>query len=1764
VATRRLRPAERHRSGGAVAMGMFDDLIEQHAPKAKADGFSFEEAHGGAAPAAKGAFSFEEAHGLDQKPEGGMFDDLIAEHAPKDEAPEGVPGMMGGVNAGALMAPQEPAPAAIVPANAFAPPESVMPPSTSPIADRFKANVREGFDNTSTGEVINRVQSGQVAQTAADDMFRAITEARQANSPVGLDVYQPTEADKASKFPGLHQPQPNPYAGVPLSKLEADFNKASQEAAAKAETFGAAREEQQAKDAAIPSFADAPTFKDKAIQGAVALAGQLVGGAAGPENLIGGPGKGLVREAGEGVIKRAARDMLPGAIAGAAGGGVAAPAVMSSKAERGEGEGLTGENLGEQVALGAAVGAAFHIPGMLARPVLERIAAKRGVPIDKLDPDHVSQTEVQETFKDPEIAALAKANGIESPTDARVPVLEQKLAARKDAEALRTPDQPADTLRGQDAEVGRRQAEVQGVTDETINPAATNIIKRTPDETPIRVDREGNAFRADAGALEGREKAGALQRADTKLLPAPGRAVPTEEEIAQQRAAKEGGRQSTVETPPKLYGQEGRAPQDSAGLETQRQAGEAFDLAQRQRDRARADVRDTQTAGRPEGANPQTIHLDEGHPVQIVNRRMVPDAKGNMVDVATVRRYDPRTGKPADDHVEYDVPARQLKTGQYAAEPRMAQDFEARAGTPEGEQMGLPRQTYRTTPPDDNAAGTARASRPEQPSGDHPGPRFSKAEEAMRDFAERQARGEESPKGDQYEGQKTSTKAAKPDRDGRFTVDENGYVKSDKEGPVRFADQKQAAKWIINEGHKKSPDQVFEIANHPGGKGFTVRERGRTEPPHEAQAHADSAISEHGLSEEGLHELAQLYHRDEGETVQQAWDRATERWAEKTEADANQRINTGEEVDHDQIPFEHDREGEPNGGDGHAPADERAERPGSDEAGGQAGRGREDAARDTNAVAQHGSEVEGAERSTDRNVTERQSDQVGKSDGFSPGNTFHANPLFDPSVWSWFGKGLGFNDRWRRDVSGLADDIKRLREKDDGRKTKTWADVGRLAVYSDDAVLRAVGDKYESPTIKAIADKLFAPADMGRGGAVGRTYTEAVRAQSGRNINELARIMEPFIDKKGVTDQIVRLVQSPNSIRAGTAIGDAAKAIRKLLDDEHAYLKQAGVDAGYVKGYYPREVDSMTVLGKPDAFRADAERAYRASGLDSAAAKDAAEGWMQRVVLGGMNVRADGTDFVRFGATPSRDFAKGRVLSKAADEIMARWYHRDPLEALTVHFQRTARRAEWARRFGDDLAEWKKLKEAMIKEGNAGAISDVVDAVASATGARPPALPRAVQSAIGWARFYGVTGLLTHASITSLSEVLMPSIRSGSPGRVLGDLARTTRAIWERSGKLGEQREFAEDLGLIMRGSDAGLLASRFNATNPASRVQERWMNRFFRATGLEQWTSATRVTAVNAAETFIRRLALDVNGNRSRQASSRSLLKEMGVEDTDGFAKWVAAADKSDKLGRDFAEGGHAETYRTAVTRFADQSILSPSASTRPRWANHPLGSLIFMLQSYNYAFQKNVLNRAFGGVKESVARGKDYTLGDRATMLAPIAMLPAMMAMQLAIAPVRQAVMGGSSKKQTDDQQTNQYIMQAFQRSLSGAWDPIVNVIAAAKYHRGVASSLLGPVAAQPAQALDTLIGLSPQEAGGPNSPKTNSAERNATRAIYQMLIAPAVAAAGAWLPGPLGVAATQAPGLTDVRDAFIDSVAGPQRTADGHGRPQRPQRPQRPTRD
>lgn len=324
----------------------------------------------------------------------------------------------------------------------------------------------------------------------------------------------------------------------------------------------------------------------------------------------------------------------------------------------------------------------------------------------------------------------------------------------------------------------------------------------------------------------------------------------------------------------KLYGQEDRNPQTSDDLVDQDQADDAFRLAERQRQRAQdnPDTADTQAGGRPGGRGTQAVFMDEDFPVEILDRRLVPDDKGQMTEVAKVRRYDPRTGQADEGAVEYDVPVRQLKKKAYMAEPRMGEDFSDRAASPGSAKRPGPeqpntgpaeqggprapsdqRQTYRTTPPDpdeghfpgagsgpdDGGSGgpySGRSPFPEQPDGPHPGPeRPSTEDDVIRDYERRQQEGP-SPETDTrrtYAEDEVSNRVAPIGDDGHFEVDEDGYVRSHKGGPVRWTQKQRgmAAKKLL-QMQAESPNQTFELANHPGGGEYlTIKERERRGAP---------------------------------------------------------------------------------------------------------------------------------------------------------------------------------------------------------------------------------------------------------------------------------------------------------------------------------------------------------------------------------------------------------------------------------------------------------------------------------------------------------------------------------------------------------------------------------------------------------------------------------------------------------------------------------------------------------------------------------------------------------------------------------------------------------------------------------------------------------------------------------------------------------------------------------------------------------------------
>jgi hypothetical protein len=206
-----------------------------------------------------------------------------------------------------------------------------------------------------------------------------------------------------------------------------------------------------------------------------------------------------------------------------------------------------------------------------------------------------------------------------------------------------------------------------------------------------------------------------------------------------------------------------------------------------------------------------------------------------------------------------------------------------------------------------------------------------------------------------------------------------------------------------------------------------------------------------------------------------------------------------------------------------------------------------------------------------------------------------------------------------------------------------------------------------------------------------------------------------------------------------------------------------------------------------------------------------------------------------------------------------------------------------------------------------------------------------------------------------------------------------------------------------------------------------------------------------------------------------------------------------------------------------------------KPAWASHPLGSLIFALQSYNYAFKKQVLDRVG---RETMAAFKDR---DPAKLGAAAGMV--VLAGTTAMVQGARHLIWGSpvgSEKETP----LHYAMETADRTgLFGAASPIINAFEGLKYQRSVGQSLQGSVLGRAADGVDAIGGLAT------GSGKTDAAQRKAAGALYDLVVNPAASAIGAGVVrGAAGSAIILGHGvrsdnglLPADRSGFVDAVGG-----------------------
>jgi hypothetical protein len=690
--------------------------------------------------------------------------------------------------------------------------------------------------------------------------------------------------------------------------------------------------------------------------------------------------------------------------------------------------------------------------------------------------------------------------------------------------------------------------------------------------------------------------------------------------------------------------------------------------------------------------------------------------------------------------------------------------------------------------------------------------------------------------------------------------------------------------------------------------------------------------------------------------------------------------------------------------------------------------------------------------------------------------------------------------------------------------------------------------EHKSPTANWILDQFSTEAGALR--ATDENVMSAQQAQQNHFFTKLVKATEGLSDKE--MEQAVAQVRS-GAIAGDTPVGRAARQISDMLDEVLGYMREAGVELGEVRNYFPREFDMTAVMANSGKFIDALTQAYRETGLDPKVARESANELADTLMYGADSIfRPDSGN----GPAP---FLKGRKFGPQVDQPshpLHQFLQRDPRDVLTRYIGRAVKRAEIARRFGDGFSHWNKpwtdadgvehssLRDRILDEGGGDSLRAVTDYITTVTGGKGHGMPTGGIRAASAVRTWVNLALLSKATLTSLTEPLMVGVRTGNMVDALRGVKDNFADLIPRlrSEDAKTRHAFAEDMGLLVDGMTADINAARWSGGDPVSKAESKLLHQYFQRTGLNQWTEGTTVAGAHAGQVYLRRLAKDVADGGKRARLSGKFLAELGVKDPAAFSAWLTGVNDGMPQGGDI-KGAQGDAYRVAIRRFVSQTRMMPDATNRPAWASSPLGSVVFQLQSFNYAFFENVWKRNAKLAREAM-KG-DYTNAERMRLLMPMLTMPMIAAAGYAVGEARDALLGSTERREEETWELK--AAKAFSRATPVApIDPAMNWLAGARYQRGAAEAFAGVGPGNLARIADNL-----RDQFLRNSENTNTTERATAKLVWDYIVEPAanlalsVATRKSGVAVTLGAAAaTQFLGSGDVRDEFATEVAGPKR--------------------
>jgi uncharacterized membrane protein YgcG len=534
-----------------------------------------------------------------------------------------------------------------------------------------------------------------------------------------------------------------------------------------------------------------------------------------------------------------------------------------------------------------------------------------------------------------------------------------------------------------------------------------------------------------------------------------------------------------------------------------------------------------------------------------------------------------------------------------------------------------------------------------------------------------------------------------------------------------------------------------------------------------------------------------------------------------------------------------------------------------------------------------------------------------------------------------------------------------------------------------------------------------------------------------------------------------------------------------------------------------------------------------------AAGKD----WHKRIAI------REGTDPSTNGVQGS--FAKKRKLPPEADRYMNDFYL-NPMEALMQYIPSAVRATEYNTRFGRDLVPEgsKKKGERLIdyleyqldqaqlagmKTHEAQEVKSIVDMV---TG-RYPGPDNFLAKGMNTFNAYGTMALLPRAVLSSVAEPITAAVQTGSVVKGIQNLGLAFDGLGASlKGKKAVERkmyyaQLANVLGVVDLPLTGDMMNNRISGTAAEDSKNAFMLATFFLRTGLTNITIAQRKASMRIGLQFLIEQSAQFRNQEISAAAreeARQTLQDFGIrpEQMDAFTEFAQNLDKTENGLYEIdqimdVDGSLTEMGRIlalATNRFVDQTIQDPKIVDRPKWAERPMGRIIFGIQSFIAAFQRNVLEMSIKrAARDFKTQGK--ITGTKRLWTKMLLPLTSLYMGHTLSSMAREFVF--NRDKWEEEKEDGQIVPWKYLAQLGisrsgflGRADPWVNGIYSIKYQADLSNTLVGSSAAYVLKGVQRMFGLFQG-----NSEKTVSREYQFARGLYDLTV-PFIAGRLATIPG------------------------------------------------